>query len=321
MTRTTKRRTTRRKSTAPSIFSLLGNSTVRYALAALLFGGTPYAIYSSYVKDSWIYQLFFSQGDVLDKLAKIPFPKNENKPNQNEKLAEKAKISNEYEEVHLPVYVDDETLIRHPHFTLRYNESHEQAEWVAYKLTKEQIYGDNQRNDEFLPDELVRTGTASTEDYRGSGYDRGHLAPVADFRFSKEAMLQTCVMSNISPQVHDFNDGIWRLLEEQTREWVKKEKELYIITGPILSKNLKKIGKDTKVSVPDEYFKVILDLNEPEIKAICFLMRNKPSTKSLEKFIVPIDKIERITGINFFPKLPDDLENKLESSVDTKGWF
>lgn len=213
-------------------------------------------------------------------------------------------------------------LVRHTHYSLCYAEPHEQAAWVAYRLTYEETTGDADRKDDnFKPDDKVETGSALPNDYSASGYDRGHLAPAADFVFSENALAETFYMSNMSPQAPDFNRGIWKKLEEQVRTWIRKDKTLYIVSGGVLKKGLKKIGKRNKVSVPDYYYKIILDLRSPEIKVIAFLIKNEGSHEPLENFVVSIDKIEAETGIDFFPKLPDELEKQLEASNNYSKWF
>lgn len=209
----------------------------------------------------------------------------------------------------------------HAHFALGYDEKHEQAAWVAYKLEGRETRGSAEREDRFIPDPKVRTKSARHSDYSGSGYDRGHLAPAADFKFSEKAMAESFYMSNMSPQKPRFNRGIWKELEEKVRANVRRDKAYYVVSGPVLKGGrLRKIGRKTKVSIPRYYYKILLDLEEPEIKAIAFLMKNEGSDKPLSSFVVSIDKIEEVTGIDFFPNLPDDLEKKLESSTSLKGW-
>lgn len=224
-------------------------------------------------------------------------------------------------DLELPTHPDYE-LVRHTHYSLGYAEAHEQAAWVAYRLTYDETTGDaDRKDDKFKPDDEVSTGSALPNDYSSSGYDRGHLAPAADFVFSESALAETFFMSNMSPQAPDFNRGIWKHLEEQVRAWIRKDKTLYIVSGGVLKKGLKKIGKGNKVSVPDYYYKIILDLKAPEVKAIAFLMRNEGSQEPLENFVVSIDEIEEKTGIDFFPKLPDALEKQLEASTNYTKWF
>lgn len=227
----------------------------------------------------------------------------------------------EGEAIALPAFQPGDQVIRHKHYTLKYDETHEQAAWVAYKLEARETRGGAERQDDFRTDPKVRTESASPEDYRGSGYDRGHIAPAADFKFSAEAMSESFFMSNMSPQAPDFNRGIWRELEEQVREWVQKDKAYYVVCGPVLQSGLRKIGRDNKVSVPKQYFKILLDLEEPGIKAIAFLMNNEGSDKPFQSFVVSIDEVEQLTGIDFFESLDDALEQKLESQKMPEAWF
>ncbi|HEY9116686.1 MAG TPA: DNA/RNA non-specific endonuclease, partial [Roseivirga sp.] len=114
--------------------------------------------------------------------------------------------------------------------------------------------------------------------------------------------------------------GVWKKLEEQVREWAKANQTVYVVTGPVLNKSFKTIGK-SKVSVPEYYYKIVLDIEKPEIKAIAFLIKNEKSSAELSSFVVTIDQIENLTKLDFFPTLPDDLENALESQKATNRWF
>jgi endonuclease G len=219
-----------------------------------------------------------------------------------------------------PKAIKGEQILRYTGFTLSYNEKYEQASWVAYNITNNEVGGKIKRADHFREDKSVKTGSASLEDYRGSGYDRGHLAPAGDMKWSEKAMNESFLMSNMSPQAPAFNRGVWQQLEEQVRAWSKENENLYVVTGPVLTDNLKTIGKN-KVAVPKYYYKIILDAREPDIKAIGFLVENKGSSKPLESFAVPIDSIEEVTGLDFYPLLPDDMEEKLENKVNLRGWF
>jgi endonuclease G len=210
-------------------------------------------------------------------------------------------------------------IINHKYYCLSYNENHEQAEWVAYELKKTDVVYSNFQRPYFINDPKVRTGSASWRNYIRSGYDRGHLCPAADRRFSREAFNETFYTSNVSPQKNDFNGGVWSRLEQKTRYWSKKYDGLYVVTGGVLTNNLKVIGREN-VSVPEYFYKILLDNNNGNYKAIGFLVPHKESDAPLYSFVVPIDRIEKITGINFFPKLPDSIENKVESESDYKSW-
>ncbi|AZJ34880.1 DNA/RNA non-specific endonuclease [Tenacibaculum singaporense] len=210
-------------------------------------------------------------------------------------------------------------IIKHNGYQLSYSEKHEQAEWVAYPLDKNDIVYTNRKRPFFIVDPKVKTKSADWRNYKRSGYDKGHLCPAGDRRASKNAHDETFYTSNISPQNHEFNAGIWNKLEQKTRYWAKKYNHLYVVTGGVLEPNLKTIGKE-KVSVPNYFYKVLLDYTQPEIKAIAFLLPHKESNKPLSDFVVSIDELEQKTGIDFFPELPDNIENQLEASANYKNW-
>lgn len=213
-------------------------------------------------------------------------------------------------------------LVLHHHFALSYDERHEQAEWVAYELTLDQLNSARQeRFDYFAPDIKIPSRSAVHRDYSGSGYTRGHLAPAADMAYDPVAAEECFFMSNISPQLKAFNNGIWRELEENVRDWARKNRRLYIVTGPVLSKGIRgKIGRN-RVSVPSLFYKVLLDYTEPELKGIAFLLPNKKSEQPLQDYACSIDSVENVTGIDFFSKLsvPEKIE-PLESKININVW-
>jgi endonuclease G len=212
--------------------------------------------------------------------------------------------------------------IHHTYYSLSYLENHELAEWIAYPLTKQQLQMPNvEREDYFSPDDKIKTGSAVHADYSGSGYTRGHLAPAGDMAFDDIAMKESFFMSNMAPQIKEFNNGVWKELEENVRDWTYKAETLYIIAGPILQNSIKKIGKQNKVTVPSAFYKVLLDYTGDEKKGIAFVIPNKLSTERLETYMVSIDSIESLTGLDFFNDMINDgEEEKLESSINPSLW-
>lgn len=213
-------------------------------------------------------------------------------------------------------------IIRHQHYALSYDENFEQAEWVAYELTRERLSQKwVTRTNDFREDPKIETASATLYDYRGSGYDRGHLVPAADMAFSETAMSETFFMSNMSPQLRAFNGGVWRELEELVRDWAKKFGHLYVVSGPILSDSIQDwIGKN-EVAVPEAYYKIVLDLAEPEQKGIAWIIPNELTDVPLTEFAMTIDEVEEITGINFFAELMDEqLESRLEGEFNNDLW-
>jgi endonuclease G len=210
-------------------------------------------------------------------------------------------------------------LVRHAYFDLSYSEKHEQAEWVAYELKKEHLAKAEFERPYFVQDRKVKTESADWRNYKNSGFDRGHLCPAGDRRFNYDAYHETFLTSNISPQDHDFNAGIWNRLEQKIRYWVNRKDELYVITGGVLKNGLKSIG-DEEVSVPEEFFKIVVDRDGDSYRAIAFLIPNEGTSASFYDYTVSIDAIERKTGLDFLRGLNDTIEQSLESTVDRSGW-
>ena len=208
-------------------------------------------------------------------------------------------------------------------YSLGYSEEHEQARWVIYRLTYEEATTKStSREDNFRPDPEIPTGSATLADYKNSGKDRGHLAPAADMAYSLKTMDESFYMSNMSPQEPEFNRGIWKLLETWVRYTAVTEKDIYIVTGPILPKiktpDTITIGP-SKVTVPEAYYKVVWDRTEP-MKMIGFILPNKGSSEPLQSFVVSVDEVERKTGLDFFSLLPKEQQEALESNITIDAW-
>ncbi len=221
----------------------------------------------------------------------------------------------------IPIGPDDEIIVSHTGYTLSYCEEYEVPYWVAYKLTRDNLESSTvSRKDNFREDDAVYTGSAKLSDYKKSGYDRGHMAPAADFKWSEEAMDDTFYLSNMCPQNHSFNSGLWNDLESAVRSIAYEDEEIYVVTGPVLTDGPYETIGESRVAVPKYFYKVILDYTEPVIKAIGFIMPNENSPEPLEYFAVTVDEVEEVTGIDFFPALPDDIEDVVESSIDASLW-
>lgn len=232
--------------------------------------------------------------------------------------AKTADSSADFPETYLPSSQFDE-IVHHNYYSLSYNEQYEQAEWVAYVLSKSHLTYDDRKRPYFIEDPYVQSKSADWRNYKGSGYDRGHLCPAGDRRFSEQAYNETFYTSNISPQDRDFNAGIWNRLEMQTRQWAKKYGELYIITGGILEPGLEEIG-DEDVAVPDYFYKIIVKNVNGKTKALCFLMPHEEQTRPLHQFVVSIDEVEALSGIDFFQNLSKQDQANIEQGIDKKGW-
>jgi len=210
-------------------------------------------------------------------------------------------------------------IIEHRHYVLSYNEDYEQAEWVAYILKKGHLTSQERERPYFIEDPKVRTKSADWKNYKNSGYDRGHLCPAGDRRFSEFAYDETFYTSNITPMNNDFNAGVWNRLELQIRYWGKKYDSVFVVTGGILKEGLNSIGEED-VAIPDVFYKIVAKGPIDNMDVAAFLIPHEESHKPLRTFMVPVDRIEQLTGIDFFKEMPDSIENRLEAEVNVRKW-
>ena len=221
----------------------------------------------------------------------------------------------------LPAYKPSDQLIEHKGYTLSFSPQHQQAAWVAYVLRGYQLQAPHEdRTDNFMTDPLARPHSADDADYTNSGFDRGHLAAAEDMSWSVQSMKESFYYTNISPQAPAFNRGVWKRLEELVRYWGEAYDSVYVITGPVLYNGLPAIGHD-KVSVPQTFYKAVLVYNAAAVQGIGFVLRHEASTATLKTFAVSIDNVEKLTGLDFFPKLPDDVEEKIERDYNENNWL
>jgi DNA/RNA non-specific endonuclease len=214
-----------------------------------------------------------------------------------------------------------EQVIKHEGYTVSYNSEYRIANWVAYELTATEAKSKKtERSNKFVSDPQVKGATAMNEDYTRSGYDRGHLAPAGDMKWSAKAMRESFYLSNICPQKPKLNRGIWKDLEEQCRLWALDNGSLLIVTGPVITGDMKRLGKN-KVAIPKSFYKVLCYYTEKGYKGIGFLFENRDyKDNSLKSMVIPIDSVEKVTGIDFFPSIPDDQEKEMEATVDWSSW-
>ncbi len=204
-------------------------------------------------------------------------------------------------------------LIRHTGFTLSYDSDYKTPQWVAWTLTAAEAEGSEPRGKSFTPDPAVRGAQAYTTDYKGSGYDRGHMAPAGDMKWSARAMTESFYLTNVCPQNRNLNRGDWKDLEELTRDWARRFGAVSVTAGPIYtSRTPERVGAN-RVAVPDAFYKVLLIKARDGYRAYGFIFRNEAGSRPLKAYQLTVDEVERRTGIDFFPALPDNVERKVEA--------
>ena len=203
-------------------------------------------------------------------------------------------------------------------YTLAYDAKTRTPQWVAWELTKKETQGTEERSNDFQPDPDVKGAQVVTKDYTPSGYDRGHMAPAADMKWSKKAMKESFYMSNICPQDHNLNTSDWGELENKSRQWARRFGKVYIVCGPIYNGKRNEYIGDHRVKVPDAFFKVVLINEKKKQCAMGFYFENEAGERKLQEYLVPVDHIEQLTGMDFFSALPDNLEDHLEAEIVDK---
>ncbi len=279
---------------------------------------------------AFIFVLAFFIGQCNDDTQYISYEENiepqieqnyieENRNESNEEPISSVKISNSSIEIpSSPTDIQEQILVRKA-YTVSYNKETKCPNWVAWELTSSHADGDLPRDSKYYEDEDVPFPRATNDDYRGSGWTRGHMCPAGDNKWDVNAMRESNLLTNMCPQHASLNSGLWNVIERDCRKWAKVYGESSIVCGPVfLNREHETIGMN-KVVVPEAFFKVILRL-KPEPSAIGFVVRNNEGKKKKDQFVNTVDDVERITGIDFFPALPDDIENVVESTANLKDW-
>lgn len=223
-------------------------------------------------------------------------------------------------ELPAPLKGTPEQILQRDGYTVSYNTATRLPNWVAWHLTADRLTGNaNRKGIDFEEDTDVPSPRATDSDYSRSGYDRGHMCPAGDNKWSKTAMRQSFLFTNICPQAPSLNRGDWNEMELACRKWAKNYGGLYIVCGPILYKGKHKTIGRNKVTVPEAFFKVVLCLTGAP-KAIGFIYKNTDGNRPKGDYANTVDEVERITGIDFFASLPDDVERKVEAQCDIDAW-
>lgn len=218
-----------------------------------------------------------------------------------------------------PLDGKSDIILRRKSYVLSYNQETKLPNWVGWHLKGEHTDGPYRRFGYFFEDEDVPQPRATLDDYRGSGWSRGHMCPAGDNKWDYKAMFDTFLLTNVCPQNANLNSGLWNSIEMDCRRWAREFGDIYIVCGPLLFRNEHETIGVNNVVVPEAFFKVILCLNGKP-KAIGFIIRNTEGNRKRDLYYNTIDQVERITGIDFFPSLPDVVEKSVEASVNIEDW-
>jgi endonuclease G len=239
-------------------------------------------------------------------------------------------------------------ILENPGFVIGYSDARKNPRWVAYRLYRLDDSPDLPRPGNFQRDERTSAGVTE-EDYKNSGYDRGHLAPndaIGDC-YGEEAQKATFLMSNVCPQKHNFNSGIWERLEALAKERLAVNcVEVWVTTGPIFGAKPKRLKK-SGIEVPDRFYKIFLDELPPgsapapapgsgpgsapttnpatpalrKLRVLAFdIPQTARESDSLDRYLTSVDAIEAATGLDFFRDLEDQQEAELEAKVAPAVW-
>lgn len=279
----------------------------------------------------------YGQADLKLKTTELEALKSREKDLVSEiEILKLAELRNMMKSAGYPIATKELEIIEHSGMTLGFNCNYDMAEWSFHILTPDVSFGNVSRSNDFRVDEKVKCGSAVEADYflrkeepdgtfsyDGFGFDRGHLAPSADFRWSEIALSESFYYSNMTPQRKEFNRDSWADLEGLLRSVVDQEKKtFYILTGPVLNDSLPIIERSVnKLRIPQLHYKIIVDISQDKPRGMAFLMPNKKCEGRLSEYVVSIDSIEQLTGLDFFPSLDDALELRIESKSDFNNWM
>lgn len=227
--------------------------------------------------------------------------------------------TNEIEHIVIPLEIPNDTY-HYTGFTVHFNRDTHIPNCTVHELTRDEVNGKSQRNNNFYQDENV-IGCPTLDDYKFSGYDRGHMVPAGDMKWDKQAMSDCFSLANMIPQKKALNSGAWNKLEQKFRDWANRDSAIIVITGSIVTKDDLNITiGESGVVVPSFVFKIALAPYATPMRAIAFIYPNKKATGGLDKHVVSVDEVENATGMDFFSSLPDDIENEVEAVSDLNQW-
>jgi len=235
------------------------------------------------------------------------------KSQSSEKLVDQTSLA-------CPASTEGEHILQYTGFVSSYNHSTLVPDWVAYELTADEVDGTYTATSNFSRDPNLRGRQASREDYSHSGWDKGHMVPKADLKWSEKAWWESHYFTNICPQNHQLNGGSWNSLEKQVRRWAQRYGRIYVVAGPIFTDCAYGIIGTANVQIPDAFFKALLAPTDDGYKAIAFVMANDDRPHPLRKSVMSVDQLEEQIGRDLFPSLDDEFESAVEATFDLTAW-
>lgn len=212
-----------------------------------------------------------------------------------------------------------EQIIKHKGYSVSYNKIWKLPNWVSYELTSQETQGSAKRENRFIADPLVEGAIATNGDYSHSGFDKGHMAPAADMKWNSTVMKESFYFSNMCPQHPQLNRRRWKDLEDKIRNWAVADSAIIIICGPIVDHSPKTMGSN-HIVIPEKFFKVVLSPYTRPMRSIGFLFKNEQAIEPLSTYVVTVDSIESLIGMDFFASLPDQIESTVEANADLRQW-
>lgn len=220
-----------------------------------------------------------------------------------------------------PLSNRSEQILYRKAYIVSYNSDTRQANWVAWRLTSDHVDGHAKRPQNAWHEDLeVSEPRAYYYDYKGSGYDHGHLCPAGDNKWDTTAMYESFLMTNCTPQNRSLNSGLWNQIEQSCRKWAKKYGEVIIICGPIFMNCEHDTIGPHRIPVPEAFFKVVVSLDPTNPKGIGFICRNTEGTQKRDFYTNSINEVERITGITFFPNIDPTISKIVKNNSDIHQW-
>ena len=215
----------------------------------------------------------------------------------------------------IPEYSENEDIVRHIGYTASYNHTTLCPDWVAWELTANEANGQLEGQYSFSRDPNVAFPKASREDYANSGWDKGHMAPRADMKWSHQALEESYFFTNICPQNHEMNSQAWRKIEELTRRAARHYGKVLVVCGPLYTGCETETIGEACVWVPTKFYKALAVDIDGVWHTVGFIVENNPQSHSPKSYATTVDSVEVLAGRNLFPSVDEQAEAAFDWNV------